>query len=123
MGSNYYEVIGIVQSESASESGTMQTPDQQTDAYIPLTIAKEHFGDIFTQTKSGSHIRENVELHQLIVEVSDEDMVELTAAAIERQDADLSCQKTIASASAGIAETGRGHQTDLQYRPWGDCRD
>jgi putative ABC transport system permease protein len=85
MGSNYYEVIGIVQSESASESGTMQTPDQQTDAYIPLTIAKEHFGDIFTQTKSGSHIRERVELHQLIVEVSDEDMVELTAAAIERQ--------------------------------------
>ncbi len=85
MGSNYYEVIGIVQSESASEGGTMQTPDQQTDAYIPLTVAKEHFGDIFTQIKSGSHIRESVELHQLIVEVSDEDMVELSAAAIERQ--------------------------------------
>ncbi|MFA6929765.1 MAG: ABC transporter permease [Lentisphaeria bacterium] len=84
MGSNYYEVIGIVQSESATE-GTMQTPDQQTDAYIPLSVAKEHFGDIFTQIKSGSHIREKVELHQLIVEVSDEDMVELTAAAIERQ--------------------------------------
>ena len=84
MGSNYYEVVGIVQSESASE-GAMQTPDQQTDAYIPLTVAKEHFGDIFSQTKSGSQIREKVELHQLIVEVVDEDLVELTAAAIERQ--------------------------------------
>ena len=84
MGSNYYEVVGIVQSESASEGG-MQTPDQQTDAYIPLTIAKEHFGDVFSQTKSGSQIREKVELHQIIVEVADEDLVELTAAAIERQ--------------------------------------
>ncbi len=84
MGSNYYEVVGIVQSESAQE-GAMQTPDQQTDAYIPLNVAREHFGDVFTQLKSGSQIREKVELHQLIIEVEDENLVELSAAAIERQ--------------------------------------
>lgn len=84
IGSNYYEIIGIVQSESASE-GTMQTPDQQTDAYIPLSVAKEHIGDIFTQNKSGSRIREQVELHQLIAEVVDEKKVEATAVAIEHQ--------------------------------------
>lgn len=84
MGGNYYEVIGIVRSEGASE-GAMQTPDQQTDAYIPLSVAREHFGDIFFQNKAGANIREMVELHQLLVEVTDEDQVEATAAAIERQ--------------------------------------
>ncbi|HQL10186.1 MAG TPA: ABC transporter permease [Lentisphaeria bacterium] len=83
IGSNYYEIIGIVRSEGASE-GAMQTPDQQTDAYIPFTAARDHFGDFFTQNKSGTNIRELVELHQLIVEVDKEEHVEATAAAVER---------------------------------------
>ncbi|MDD4099414.1 MAG: ABC transporter permease [Lentisphaeria bacterium] len=83
IGSNYYEVIGIVRSEGATE-GSMQTPDQQTDAYIPITTAREHYGDIFIQNKSGTFIREMVELHQLIVEVDQEENVEATAEAVER---------------------------------------
>ena len=71
LGSNYYEVIGIVQSEGASE-GASQTPDQQTD------------GDYFTQNKSGTRIRELVELHQIIIEVDKEEHVEATANAVER---------------------------------------
>jgi putative ABC transport system permease protein len=83
IGSNYYEVIGVVLSEGASE-GSMQTPDQQTDAYIPITTARDHFGDYFSQNKSGANIRELVELNQLIVEVDKEEHVEATAEAIER---------------------------------------
>jgi len=83
LGSNYYEVIGIVRSQGASE-GSAQTPDQQTDAYIPVTTAREHFGDFFSQMKSGTHIREMVELHQLIIEVDKEEHVEATAKAVER---------------------------------------
>ena len=83
LGSNYYEVIGIVKSEGASE-GSSQTPDQQTDAYIPISVAKEHYGDYFSQMKSGTNIRELVELHQIIIEVDDEHHVEATAKAIER---------------------------------------
>lgn len=86
LGSNYYEVVGIVHcegSEGATE-GTSQTPDQQTDAYIPITVAKEHFGDFFSQRKSGTNIREMVELHQLIIEVDREEHVEATAEAVER---------------------------------------
>ena len=83
LGSNYYEVIGIVKSEGASEGGS-QTPDQQTDAYMPISVAKEHFGDYFSQMKSGTNIRELVELHQIIIEVDDERNVEVTAKAIER---------------------------------------
>ena len=83
LGSNYYKVIGIVTSESASE-GAMQTPDQMTDAYIPVSTAREQIGDYFTQNKSGTNIRELVELHQMILEVDEEGHVEATANAIER---------------------------------------
>lgn len=83
MGGNTYEIIGIVKSESSTD-GSMQTPDQQTDAYIPLSTAKEHYGDVFFQQKQGARIRELVELHQLIVNVGSEKDVEPTAAAIER---------------------------------------
>ena len=79
----YFTVIGVIKSES-TQSGTMQTPDQEIDAYIPLNVAKERFGDITVTRSSGSRSREMVELHQLIVQVSSIDHVESTAAAIER---------------------------------------
>lgn len=78
---NAYEIIGIVKSEDTNAGG-MQTPDQQTDAYIPLTTARQHFGDMFTMRKQGTNIREWVELHQLIVNVGEEREVEPTAHAI-----------------------------------------
>ena len=77
IGTDTFEVIGIVKNESGG--GAMQTPDRQTDAYIPLAVARERFGDIFSQRASGSYIRELVELHQLIVQVDDIRNVEATA--------------------------------------------
>jgi len=68
IGSTYYEVVGIVQSESGM-SGSIQTPDQEIDAYVPIEVARERFGDYVTQVSTGSMSRESVELHQLIVQV------------------------------------------------------
>ncbi len=79
----YYTVIGVIQSES-SPSGNMQTPDQEIDAYIPLAVAKERFGNINVTRSSGSQTRELVELHQMIVQVDSLKNVESTAAGIER---------------------------------------
>jgi len=79
----YFEVVGVIKSES-TDSGTMQTPDEEIDAYIPLNVAIERFGDITTIRSSGSRSREQVELHQLIVQVDDIEHVESTAAGIER---------------------------------------
>jgi len=79
----YYTVVGVIQSESM-QSGSMQTPDQDIDAYIPLSVAIERFGDITVTRSSGSQTRELVELHQLIVQIESTDQVEPTAAAIER---------------------------------------
>lgn len=83
IGGDYFEVIGIVRSEGES-AGTIQTPDQEVDAYIPLNVAKDRFGDVYTKRTAGSRIRERVELHQMIVEVDSIDQVESTAAGIER---------------------------------------
>jgi putative ABC transport system permease protein len=82
IGGGIFEVIGIVQSESGF-GGDIQTPDQDVDAYIPLEVARERFGDIFTQRTAGARIRERVELHQLIAEVATLEEVEATAAGIE----------------------------------------
>ena len=82
IGGQYFEVIGIVQSESGM-AGSIQTPDKETDAYIPISVARERFGDYFIQETSGSRTREKVELHQMIVEVEDVEDVEASAKAIE----------------------------------------
>ena len=78
-----FDVIGVIKSES-TDTGAMQTPDEEIDAYIPLNVAIERFGDITTTRSSGSRSREMVELHQLIVQVDSIENVESTAAGIER---------------------------------------
>ncbi len=82
LGGSFFEVIGIVQSEP-SQGGSVQTPDSEIDAYIPLTVARGRFGDLNTIFAAGSRIREQVELHQIIVEVASTDRVENAATAIE----------------------------------------
>ncbi len=81
LGSDYFEVVGIVKSDSGQGTG-VQVPDQQIDAYIPINVMRNRFGDVVTQRTSGSRSRELVELHQIIVEVDDINHVEATAAGI-----------------------------------------
>jgi putative ABC transport system permease protein len=83
IGGDQFEVIGIVKSESG-QAGNIQIPDQEVDAYIPIEVARQYFGDIFTKRTSGGDEREKVELHQVIVEVDDPKKVEAVAAGIER---------------------------------------
>ena len=61
----------------------MQTPDQETDAYIPLNVALAQFGDISIRITAGTHEREMMELHMILVETHSIDEVEKTAAAVE----------------------------------------
>jgi putative ABC transport system permease protein len=77
IGQDFFEVIGIVQ--SARTEGGMQTPDEEVDAYIPMTVARARFGDIVTRRSAGTFERELVELHQIIVQVHSIDEVEAVA--------------------------------------------
>jgi putative ABC transport system permease protein len=82
IGSEYFEVIGIIKSEPG-QGGNVQTPDQEVDAYIPLNVARERYGDMVTIRSSGTYSRERVELHQIIVQVESNERVEATAAGID----------------------------------------
>ncbi|MFW6151754.1 MAG: ABC transporter permease [Verrucomicrobiota bacterium] len=81
IGDQYFEVVGIVRNAETS-AGSIKTPDRQIDAYIPLSVAIERFGDMFVQRSAGSMTRELVELHQIIVSVEDTENVEPAAMAI-----------------------------------------
>jgi putative ABC transport system permease protein len=82
IGGNYFEIVGIVQN-AEYQGGGLQTPDQEVDAYIPLSVAGKRFGDIISRRSAGTSIRELVELHQLIVEVDSTENVESTVVGIE----------------------------------------
>lgn len=82
IGSDYFEIVGIVQSESGS-AGNMALPDQEIDAYVPISVAKALFGDRDVKRSAGSRSNEVVELHQMIVNVNSTDKVEATASGID----------------------------------------
>jgi putative ABC transport system permease protein len=83
VGSDIFEVVGVVKNEGG-EGTTIQTPDRANDIYIPLPVARERYGDLDMRIASGSFNREEVELHQIIVNIDELKHVEPTAAAIER---------------------------------------
>jgi len=80
IGGSYFEVVGIV--EAADSTGSTQMPDSQVDAYVPIHVVRERFGDMTVERSAGSRTRERVELPRLIVEVDALENVEPTAAAI-----------------------------------------
>ena len=87
VGSDYYKVIGIVESESGQGApGALTDQEGQTprttvaaEMYIPLTAARERFGEVLQKRRSGSRELERVQLHEVIVQVQNQDDVEETA--------------------------------------------
>ncbi len=80
-GGHAFQVVGIVR-HAGNGGGAIQTPDQATDAYIPLRVLLDRFGDITTHQTTGARTIELVELHQILVEVESIDKVETVAEAI-----------------------------------------
>ena len=81
IGSDYYDVIGIIQ--TAESGGSIQTPDQNVDVYIPVNVARQRYGDVTHRRTSGSRELEMVELHMILAEIRSMEDVEATAQAIE----------------------------------------
>lgn len=67
---DYFTVIGVVESmgSALSDGSGNQSP---LDIYIPITAAKARFGDTIMNRGTGSFDIEKVELHEVIVKVSD----------------------------------------------------
>lgn len=82
IGNDYFRIVGIVKSEGGM-AGNIQMPDEQTDAYIPIQVARVYFGDVTEKRTAGARIREMVELHKIIVQVDSLDNVVKTANTIK----------------------------------------
>jgi len=82
LGGEYFQIAGIVQSEGG-EAGNIKLPDQEIDAYVPISVAKSFFGDMEMRRSAGSRTLEQVELHQMIVNIKSTEQVEATAKGIE----------------------------------------
>ncbi|MCD6405723.1 MAG: ABC transporter permease [Planctomycetes bacterium] len=81
IGGNCFEVVGIIRSEQGG--GKIQTPDREIDAYIPISVCRERFGDVNIRRTSGSREMERVELHQLLIEADNIQTVQPVALALE----------------------------------------
>jgi putative ABC transport system permease protein len=77
----YFEVVGIV--ESGTGGRNISVPDEEVDAYIPMTTQMQLFGEVNARMTTGSFEIEKVELHQILVEIDGDDLVEPMAKAIE----------------------------------------
>ena len=93
IGSDYYKVIGVITQEAVAptalasagkqEGGNRSNGSATPRLYIPLTAAKSRFGEILVRRSSGSMEAEIVELHELIVQVHNQDAVEETSKVVE----------------------------------------
>ena len=80
IGGKEFTVIGII--ESATEGpGSM---DEDIDAFMPLSTCEAAFGDIVSEQSAGQSIREQVELHQIVVQMAERDDVSAGAAVVKR---------------------------------------
>jgi putative ABC transport system permease protein len=76
----YYRVIGIVrevsQPEQRSQSGQMEGEPLDNNVYIPLGTSRTRFGEVIIRRSAGSFQAEEVQLHQITVQMRDVAAVE-----------------------------------------------
>jgi len=91
--SDYYKVVGVVEPEAAAgdDKATAAAAGRSNAApgdyaprvYIPLTAARNRFGETLVRRRQGTFEAERVELHEAIVQVARLEDVEETALVID----------------------------------------
>ncbi|HTL18618.1 MAG TPA: ABC transporter permease [Patescibacteria group bacterium] len=71
----YYRVVGIIQErsqpEQRSQAGTMEGQPLDNNVYIPLGTSRTRFGEVLVRRSAGSIEAEEVQLHQVTVQMRD----------------------------------------------------
>tara|TARA_R110002072_G_scaffold284396_2_gene448481 strand:+ start:84599 stop:85975 length:1377 start_codon:yes stop_codon:yes gene_type:complete len=83
---NYYNVIGIMESEAYSNLGRSQAGSSNaapTRIFIPISAARYRFGETLVRQSSSGLEMETIELHEAIIQVIDQEQVESTGKIIE----------------------------------------
>lgn len=81
-GEHYYRVVGIIREKNTvdqrPQSGKMEGEPLDNNIYLPLATATSRFGDTIVRRTSGSFEAETVQLHEITVQMDDDEAV-LTA--------------------------------------------
>ncbi len=76
----YYRVVGILQERSQPEqrpqSGKMEGQPLDNNVYIPLAASRTRFGEVLIRRSAGSIEAEEVQLHEIRVQMRDTEAVE-----------------------------------------------
>jgi len=76
----YYRVVGIVeersQPEQRTQAGKMEGEPLDNNVYIPLSTSRTRFGEVLIRRSAGSYEAEEVQLHQITVQMRDLPAVE-----------------------------------------------
>jgi putative ABC transport system permease protein len=76
----YYRVVGVIQERSQPEqrtqTGKMEGQPLDNNVYIPLGTARNRFGEVLFRRTAGSFEAEEVQLHQVTVQMRDLESVE-----------------------------------------------
>ncbi|MFP4028958.1 MAG: ABC transporter permease [Candidatus Brocadiia bacterium] len=84
-GKRRYRVIGILSSLNRGEVTQLeQRSDPDSDIYVPLSTLQVHFGKTVVSRSAGSFNAEQVELHELIIQVDQLDRVTTVHRIIEQ---------------------------------------
>ncbi len=76
----YYRVVGILRERSKPEqrtqAGKMEGEPLDNNVYIPLSASRTRFGEVLIRRSAGSFEAEEVQLHQITVQMQDSAAVE-----------------------------------------------
>jgi putative ABC transport system permease protein len=71
IGADYYTVVGVLLSRVRSSSDTAQAGKSTAEVFIPLETGRKWYGSMQVKMRAGSREMEEVELHEIVVEVGD----------------------------------------------------
>lgn len=86
---NYYRVIGVMERRTQSADPSISGGTAGSIApsanrmFIPLTTARERFGEVLFKRRSGTFEAERVQLHEVTIKVADADKVQEIAEAVK----------------------------------------
>jgi putative ABC transport system permease protein len=81
IGADYYTVVGVLLSRVRQQSDAAPAGKSTAEVFIPLETGRKWYGTMQVKMRAGSREMEEVELHEIVVEVADPKHVPMVAAA------------------------------------------
>lgn len=80
VGSDYYRVVGLAAPRVHVEDDSVAPSDQNSgEMFVPLSTGQKWYGDLQVRQRSGSRDMEQVQLHEITIEVDEAENVTLVA--------------------------------------------